>query len=213
MRLIESEADLSEGVAWLAQADPVMAAIFQAAGLPPLRRRAGGFEGLCSIVIAQQVSVASARAIWNRTLTVLGELTVARVLAATDDDLKRCGLSRPKQATLRACAGAIADGHLDLAALATMAADDIRSELTAIRGIGGWTADIYALTCVGHGDAFASGDLALREAARQACGFPERPQPRELEAHAERWRPWRGVAARLLWSYYALAKGREGLTA
>ncbi|MGV6875008.1 DNA-3-methyladenine glycosylase family protein [Pseudochelatococcus sp. B33] len=210
-RVIDSEADLAEGMQVLAAADPVWERLIARTGVPPLRRRPGGFAGLAAIVVGQQVSVASARAIWDRTGLVLGEVTAARVRLASDEELRQCGLSRPKQRALRAMAVAVAEGGLDLAALEYADADTVRERLTAIAGIGPWTADIYSLMCLGHRDGFASGDLALQEAARQTFGLSARPAARELHALAEQWRPWRGVAAHLLWAYYAVLKRREGV--
>lgn len=181
------------------------------AGRPPLRRRAPGFEGLCAIVVSQQVSVASARAIESRLLARFAPLDAAALAAAPEEDLRACGLSAPKMRTLRACAEAILERRLDLDALATGDAEAAHAALTAIRGIGPWTADIYLLFCLGHPDAFPAGDLALQEAARLAFGLKKRPDARRLDALAQAWRPWRAVAARLLWSFYGVAKAREGV--
>lgn len=164
-----------------------------------------------AIVVAQQLSVASARAIEARLLARFSPCEAAAIAAASEETLRACGLSAPKIRTLRACAEAAARGALDLDALATATAQDAHAMLTALPGIGPWTADIYLLFCLGHPDAFPSGDLALQEAARLAFGLRRRPDPRALEKLARSWRPWRAVAARLLWSYYAVAKAREGV--
>jgi DNA-3-methyladenine glycosylase II len=121
-------------------------------------------------------------------------------------------MSRPKQRTLRAVAAAIAEGALDLDPLHAATPEEVHAALTAVSGIGPWTADIYLMACIGHADAFAAGDLALQEAARHAFGLAARPSAMELAAIAEAWRPWRGVAARVLWSYYRAVKQREGVT-
>lgn len=212
-RVMDCEADLVEGMRRLVAADPAWSRLIERTGVPALRRRPGGIEGLAAIVVSQQVSVASARAIWSRTRSVLGEVTAARLLAASDDDFRLCGLSRPKQRALRAVAAAAAGGGLDFAALEHAEADAVHDALTAISGIGPWTADIYILMCLGHSDGFAAGDLAVQEAARHAFGLPARPAARELLSLAEAWRPWRGAAAHLLWAYYAALKGREGVSA
>lgn len=209
-RIIASTSDLAQGMCVLAGIDPAWARLIARTGVPRLRRREGGFAGLASIIVGQQVSVASAQAIWARTGAVLGEITASRLLLASDEELRQCGLSRPKQRTLRAIATAVAGGGLDLAALEYTDADTVRERLMAISGIGPWTADIYSLFCLGHADSFASGDLALQEAARHAFDLPARPAAGTLDALAEPWRPWRGVAAHLLWEYYAIMKGREG---
>ncbi|QLP96993.1 MAG: DNA-3-methyladenine glycosylase 2 family protein [Rhodoblastus sp.] len=208
-RPIDREEDLDHALAALEALDPVRIAPMRArAGRPPLRRRAPGFEGLCAIVVSQQVSVASARH-RGEASRPLRAARPAAIAAASDEALRACGLSAPKLRTLRACAEAILSGRLDLDALAQADAERAHAALTAVKGIGPWTADIYLLFCLGHPDAFPAGDLALQEAARLAFGLRTRPDPRRLEALARVWRPWRAVAARLLWSYYAVAKTRE----
>jgi DNA-3-methyladenine glycosylase II len=212
MPTITCDADLEEGMAALALLQPEWRAVIARTGLPPLRRRAAGFEALVSIVVGQQLSVASARAVLACVESVLAPLTPERILAATDEEMRLSGLSRPKQRTLRAVAAAIAAGRLDLAALEAATPEFVHEHMTAISGIGPWTADIYLLFCLGHRDGFAAGDLAIQEAARVAFGLEARPKAAELAAMAEAWRPWRGVAARLLWAYYAALKRREGVT-
>jgi DNA-3-methyladenine glycosylase II len=209
-RIIQTLADLEEGLAELCARDPRLAAVYALTGVPPLRRTSGGFEALASIVVAQQVSVASAQAIWTRTRTILDPLSPETVAVAPDEDFRRAGLSMPKIRTLRAMAAAVRDGF-DLDRLAELDADAAHAALTRIPGVGPWTADIYLLTGLGHADAFAAGDLAIREAARLALDLPVRPAAAELLSLAEAWRPWRAVAARLLWAYYRVAKsGRDG---
>jgi DNA-3-methyladenine glycosylase II len=212
MHIIACDADLEEGMAALALLAPEWRAVIARTGLPPLRRRAAGFEALVAIVVGQQLSVASARAVLARVESVLSPLTPQRVLAATDKEMRLSGLSRPKQRTMRAIAAAIDDGRLDLAALEAASPDVVHEHMTAVSGIGPWTADIYLLFCLGHRDGFAAGDLAIQEAARVAFGLAARPKAAELAAMAEAWRPWRGVAARLLWAYYAALKRREGVS-
>lgn len=211
MSRITCEADLEPGVAALAALDPAWAAIAERAGPPPLRLRADGFGGLCAIVVSQQLSVASARAVQARFDAVFPQPTPDTILAAGDEAMRLSGLSRPKQRTMRALAAAITEGRLDLPALREATPEAVHATLCAVPGIGPWTADIYLLFCLGHADAFAAGDLALQEAARAGFGLPARPDARALTALAEGWRPWRGVAARLLFAYYAALKRREGL--
>lgn len=209
---IHVDDDLDRALAALEALDPARIGPMRArAGRPPLRRRAPGLEGLCAIVVSQQVSVASARAIESRLLARFAPLDAAALAGAGEEDLRACGLSAPKMRTLRACAQAILDGTLDLDALASADAAEAHAALTAVKGIGPWTADIYLLFCLGHPDAFPAGDLALQEAARLAFGLKTRPDARRLEAMAKGWRPFRAVAARLLWSFYAVAKAREGV--
>ncbi|PZN97513.1 MAG: Fe-S cluster assembly protein HesB [Hyphomicrobiales bacterium] len=213
MHKITCNADLEEGMAALRPLHPQWAAIIERTGIPPLRRREGGFAGIAAIIVSQQLSVASARAVSARVASVFGQLTPERILAATDEEMRLSGLSRPKQRTMRAVAKAIATQKLDLEALETATPEHVHAMMTAVSGIGPWTADIYLLFCLGHRDGFAPGDLAIQEAARVAFGLPARPNAAELEILAESWRPWRGVAARLLWAYYAVLKSREGVNA
>jgi DNA-3-methyladenine glycosylase II len=213
MTTITCTADLEEGMAALAALDPIWEQVIARTGIPPLRRREGGFSSLASIIVSQQLSVASARAVWARVESVLSPLTPERVLAANDEEMRLSGLSRPKQKTLRAVAAAIAESRLDLSTLETATPEFVHAHMTAVSGIGPWTADVYLLFCLGHRDGFAAGDLAVQEAAKVAFALPLRPKPAELTELAEAWRPWRGVAARLLWAYYALLKSREGINA
>ena len=162
-----------------------------------------------SIILAQQVSTASAAAIFARVKTRFGALAAADLLAAGDDDLKLCGLSAPKMRTIRAIAAAVGSGALDFAAMATCEAEAAHAALVAIKGIGPWTADVFLLFCLGHADAWPAGDLALQEAARLALGLATRPTTPELVALGERWRPLRGVAAHCLWAYYGATRGRS----
>jgi DNA-3-methyladenine glycosylase II len=181
---------------------------------PTLRRRAAGFEGLVGIVVAQQVSTASAAAIFGRLQARLGALDAATVHATSDEDLKLCGLSMPKLKTLRALAAAQTSGQLDFARLATMDAEVAHAALCALRGIGPWTADVFLLFCLGHADAWPAGDLALQEAAKLVLGLDARPDTKAMIEIGERWRPLRGVAAHCLWAYYsATRKARTTLDA
>lgn len=208
--IIRSRTEILAGVEALRALDPRLAAIHDLCGEPPLRRSEGGLEGLAWIIVSQQVSVASARAIWARTKAVFDPFTPERLVGAPEADFRAGGLSMPKIRTLRAVGQAMLEG-LDLDALATLSADAARLELTKVKGIGPWTADIYLMFCLGHGDAFASGDLALQEAARMLLDLEKRPDAAELAGIAEAWRPWRSVAARLLFAYYARMKNRAGV--
>src|SRR5262245_36274543 len=205
---IHTEADLDAALTSLIAADPRLAPVLARAGRPPLRRREGGFAGLAAIVCAQQLSTASAGAIWGRLTQLSDPFDHAAVLRARRDKLARIGLSAPKIRTLKAIAKAIEDGGIDLATLVDLPADSAHEALTRLHGIGPWTADIYLLSCLGHADAWPGGDLALQEAARLAFGMEHRPTTKEMGPIAEIWRPWRAVAARLLWTYYRAVKGR-----
>ena len=210
MAFIHTQSDLDDALAQLTAADPRLARLMEVAGRPPLRRRPGGFEGLASIVVSQQLSVASASAVWTRLSAALDPFHHDAVRRARTRTLQRAGLSGAKIRTLKAVAAAIEKGAIDLDALVHVGADEAHGLLTALHGIGPWTADIYLLTCLGHADAWPAGDLALQEAARIAFSLAERPTTRQMGPLAEAWRPWRGVAARLLWTYYRAVKRREG---
>lgn len=210
MGIIATEQDVQVGVDALLALDARFAAVVEVTGAPPLRRRPGGFAGLASIVVSQQLSTASAAAIWGRLSAAFDPLDAAALRRARTDKLKRIGLSAAKIRTLKALAAAIEHGDIDFASLATKGADDAHGALVSLHGIGPWTADIYLLTCLGHADAWPAGDLALQEAARLAFALDMRPTAKEMAPLAEPWRPWRGVAARLLWTYYRALKGRDG---
>ena len=174
-----------------------------------LRRRPGGFAGLASIIVSQQLSTASANAIWTRLAAQLDPFEPAAVRRARPIRLARAGLSAAKIRALKAIAKAVDGGTLDLAGLVDRPADDAHRTLIEVHGIGPWTADIYLLFCLGHADAWPAGDLALQEAARIAFALPARPTAKQMQALAEPWRPWRGVAATLLWTYYRTIKRRD----
>jgi DNA-3-methyladenine glycosylase II len=207
---IHTDADLDLALAALGQADPRFLALMATAGRPPLRRRPDGFVGLAATVVAQQLSTASAGAIWKRLAAAFDPLAPEAIMRARRERLRRVGLSLPKIRTLKEIARAIAHGKLVPAKLVTLSAEDAHAALTAIHGIGPWTADIYLLSCLGHTDAWPAADLALQEAARLAFNLRARPTAREMIALAEPWRPWRSVAARVLWTYYRAIKGRDG---
>ncbi len=206
LRLIETADDLTAGIKVLRRRCAVIRHMHDVTGLPPLRRRPGGLAGLSRIVIGQQVSVASAAAIWERTERVVGDFEAGRMLALDDEDWRTAGLSTPKIRTLRAVATAVAEDRLAFEVLPQLADEEIVARLTAISGIGPWTADIYLMFCIGRADGFAAGDLALQVALQMAAGLEARPTASAIADYAERWRPWRGVAARLLWEFYRIQK-------
>ena len=207
---IRTESELDAALAALVKLDARFAQVLAVAGRPPLRKRPDGFAGLAQIVVAQQVSTASATAIWGRFAAAFDPLDPATVRRARTDRLARVGLSAPKIRTLKAIARAVDNGDLDLPGLIHQDADEAHNTLTAIHGIGPWTADIYLLFCLGHADAWPAGDLALQEGARLLLSLKTRPTAKEMGPLAEAWRPWRGAAACVLWSYYRAAKRREG---
>ena len=202
---IHTEADFDAALAALGKIDPRFVALVAAAGRPLLRRRTEGFAGLAAIVVGQQLSVASANAIWGRLAAAFDPFEPSAILRARPARLARFGLSAPKIRALKAIARAVVKGDLALAALAELTADEAHAMLTAVHGIGPWTADTYLLSCLGHADVWPAGDLALQEAARVAFALPARPTAKEMQGLAEAWRPWRAVAARVLWTYYRAA--------
>lgn len=207
LRLITSDSDLAEGAAHLAAVCPVWAGVLPEIGPLPLRRREDGFDAILGAIVSQQLSVSAAAAIARR-LAAAGLDRPETIIAADDADLRGCGLSGQKVRYLRGIAAA----GIDFAALRTLPDDEVIATLTALPGIGRWTAEIYLMFALGRADAFAPDDLALQEAARMLYGLPERPRGKALTELARPWAPWRSVAARGLWAYYRLAKGREGVT-
>ncbi|MGA2793822.1 MAG: DNA-3-methyladenine glycosylase 2 family protein [Roseiarcus sp.] len=210
--LIDCESALEEAVARLIALDPeIVGKLIEIGGAPPLRRQEPGFVGMARIIISQQLSTASANAIFKRLEAAVAPLDAQGLIAADDEKLRACGLSTAKIRALRALAQAVARDGLDLTGLGALGAGQAHQALVAIKGVGPWTADIFLLFCLGHPDSFPAGDLALQEAARLALGLKERPNARRLEEIAERWRPLRGVAARMLWAYYRMARKRVGM--
>jgi DNA-3-methyladenine glycosylase II len=210
---IDGQAALTAAVEALLQRDPeTIGPMIEFAGPPPLRLREPGFEGLVSIVLSQQVSVASANAIAARVADILVPLTPATIAQASETTLRACGLSGPKIRTLQAVSAAILAGDLVLDRLVTMEPAAAHRALVAVKGIGPWTADIFLLFCLGHADVWPVADIALQEAARLVLKLDERPDAAALDHLGERWRPHRGVVARMLWAYYRAAKqGRDGI--
>ncbi len=207
MRAIETDEHIQAGLSALAAADPRLAPIIAVAGEVPLRRGPAGFPGLARIIVGQQLSIASAAAIWAR-FAAPAPPSAASVEAASDEALKAAGLSNAKVRTLRALAAAVRGG-LDLDGLAGASVADAHAALTAVKGIGPWTADLYLLFSLGHPDIFPVGDLALQHAVGLGFGLPARPTAAELAGIAESWSPWRGVAARLFWAYYRAARTKR----
>ncbi|HEY0212637.1 MAG TPA: DNA-3-methyladenine glycosylase 2 family protein [Paenirhodobacter sp.] len=202
-RIILNDDDIAEGMTWLAQCEPRFA---QVAGPWPLRRREDGFAALRDAILGQQVSVAAASAIRGRLLAA-GFDGAAAMATATTEDLRACGLSRQKIVYLQALARA----GIDFEALRTLPDAAVIDVLLPLPGIGRWTVEIYLMFALGRADVFAVDDLALAEAAKLLFDLPARPKRREFQEMAARWSPWRSVAARGLWAYYAQSKQREGI--
>lgn len=213
MKPICCQEDVDATVPLLIALDPLLEPIAQAVGTVPLRLREPGFEGLVRIINSQQISVASANAIWTRFEALVGPIHPETIKALSDDALLGAGLSRPKLKTLRALTQTCLDG-LHVETLAQVPAKEARGALTAIHGIGPWTADIFLMFCAGHPDIFPVGDVALQNIAQDILTLRKRPTEKRLAVLARRWRPHRSVAARLLWAYYGLqrAKSKDGAT-
>lgn len=208
MQRIASLDDISAGLDALCGVDPRLRIVRDMAGEVPLRLSSPGFASLVSIIIAQQVSRASADAIYGRLVRLLDPLTPQAILDAGEVVFRQAGLSRPKQRTLLAISEAVVGG-LDLDHLCRLEAPEAIARMTAVSGIGPWTAQCYLLFSAGHPDIFPARDVALQSAVGHALGLSPRPNEKVLIGLAESWAPWRGVAARLFWAYYARTRGRD----
>ncbi|MNE42674.1 DNA-3-methyladenine glycosylase [compost metagenome] len=209
MTIIRGDEDIRTGLLALFELDPSLKIIAGRCGPVPLRLSEPGFAGLASIVVSQMVSRASADAIWGRIVKGTEVVTAERYLAVHPDIAGGFGLSRAKAQTLLRIATAVAEGGLDLEALGRMDATAAMAELTAVKGVGPWTAQVYLMFCGGHADIFPVGDVALQAAVAHALDMEVRPTASHLAGLAEKWSPWRSVAARLFWAYYAEITRRE----
>ena len=208
MQRIATLDDISQGLDALCLLDPRLAKVRGMAGEVPLRLSEPGFGSLASIVVSQQVSRASADAIFGRLTKLVDPLTPQAILAADEAIFREAGLSRPKQRGLIAVAQAVVDG-LDLDHLCLLDAAEAITAMTKVAGIGPWTAEVYLLFAAGHPDVFPARDIALQTAVGHALGIDPRPPEKTLIQLAESWSPWRGVASRLFWAYYRELKGRD----
>lgn len=186
----------------LAQSEPFFARVIERHGPPPLWARAPGFATLIWIILEQQVSLASARAAFNRLAARLPDLTPQAFLELDDATLRADGFSRQKTAYSRGLAQAIVDGSLDLERIATLDDEAARDELTRLKGIGVWTADIYLLMALGRPDIWPAQDLGLVVAVKHAMGLDQSPDREVMARIGDAWRPYRAVATRLFWHYY-----------
>ncbi|MDM9627193.1 DNA-3-methyladenine glycosylase [Rhizobium sp. S152] len=208
MHIIRNDEDVRQGLEELLVIDPRLVSIAADAGPLPLRLREPGFEGLAHIIVSQMVSRASAEAIWRRMRPGEAVLTAETYAALHPEAWREFGLSRAKAETLTRIAEAIAAGRFDLQALSGLPPKEALAALTALKGVGPWTAEVYLMFSGGHADVFPSGDIALQNAVAAAFGLTDRPAAKGLAAMAEIWSPWRSVAARLFWAYYAVKLGR-----
>lgn len=211
MRRIDGETDIRDGLFELVVIDPRLSAAVAVSGEVPLRRRPPGYAALAEIVLSQMVSKASAAALQKRLEAAIGEITPEGFLTLDDVAARAAGLSGAKTQTLRRVAEAVVAGSLDLEHLCTLPGEEAMAAMTAIKGLGPWTAEVYLLFCAGHADVFPSGDVALQAAAHHLLGLPARPSAKALAQIASGWSPWRGVAARLLWAYYAVEMKRSAM--
>lgn len=209
---LDTQTDLDKAMATLLIQAPELKAIHAQCAAINLRRRPAGLKGLLQIIIAQQVSVASANAIWEKFNKEFPDMTPKILANASLEELQACGLSRPKIKTVQCLGHAMLDGF-DFTLLETLPDKEAKKALVSLHGIGPWTADIYLLFGLGRADIFPAGDLALQIAVEKALGLNIRPKSKELEAKAaDRWSPCRGAAAHLFWAYYRILKvGKEGV--
>ena len=208
---LETQTDLEDAIGALVKQDPRLKPILELTGMPAIRQREPGFAGLAAIVCGQQLSTASAAAIWGRVSAAFDPFHHDAIRKARADRLGRLGLSAAKIKTLKHIARELAEERLNLDVLANEDADAAHNTLTTLPGIGPWTADVYLLFCLGHGDAWPAGDLAVQEAIKVGLGLKTRPTPKQMAPLAEPWRPLRGAAAHLWWAYYRVLKKREGV--
>ena len=205
MHRIDDHDDIRAGLRALKKADPRLASVIEVAGEVPLRRGEGGYRGIADIVVSQQLSKAAAESIWTRFAKAVDPVCPDGVLAASEDSLRGCGLSRGKIRTLQKLAEAC-HGGFDFEVLPDLPAEEAIAAMTALHGVGPWTAEVYLLFCCGHADIFPAGDVALQNAVGDAFDLSERPAEKPLRDIAAAWSPWRGVAARLFWRYYAVTR-------
>ena len=208
-RRFDAQRDLDRARRALARRDPRLRPILAATGMPTLRRREAGFAGLAQIVVGQQLSTASAAAIWGRVHAAFDPFHPHAIRRATAERLGKLGLSAAKIKTLKHIADEIRAGRLDLDALAEQDADVAHTRLTALHGVGPWTADVYLLFCLGHSDAWPAADVAIQEGIRLGFGLGVRPGVKEMAELAAGWRPLRGAAAHLWWAHYRSARRPE----
>ncbi len=201
-------ASLARGTSWLARRDPDLRHIVRRHGPPPLWGRPGGFRTLVQIVLEQQVSLASGKAALRRIESRHGRITPERIRSAGEAGIRAAGITRQKSGFLVGLAEAAGDGRLNFRRLVGQPDDEAREALIALRGVGRWTADVYLLMALRRPDIWPPGDLALQKALQWAKGLPDRPQGEAELALAEPWRPWRAVAARILWHGYLSERDR-----
>jgi len=206
------ESAFQSGIRELTVRDADLARVIQTYGVPPLWVREPGFPALVYIILVQQVSLASARAAFQRLRAAASPLTPTRFLKLSDAQLKQIGFSRQKTLYTRLLAESLVKRHLDLNDLHALSDDAARKFLIALKGIGTWTADIYLLSALRRPDIWPIGDLALAVAVQEVKRLRSRPSPERLERLSQLWRPYRAVAARLFWHAYLSKRGQNSVT-
>ncbi|WP_186474425.1 DNA-3-methyladenine glycosylase family protein [Psychrobacter sp. KCTC 72983] len=206
IQTIETPQELSENISALIAIEPKFAAIYEQVGLPDLRQNAGGFEQLMRAMVGQQLSVAAAASIWKR-LVDAALTTPYKIGEATDEALKAQGLSKQKTRYIRS----LVDHNIDFATLENMPNEEVINTLTAVTGIGRWTAEMYLLFSLKRADVLAVDDLAIKVAAMELLGLAERPTPKQLNNLTQHWSPYRSAASLLLWSYYGLLRNKTAV--
>jgi DNA-3-methyladenine glycosylase II len=207
-KTLDTQADLNRAIRALVKRDPRLVPVVALTGMPALRRRASGFAGLARIITGQQVSTAAAAAIWGRVSTAFDPFSADALHRATAARLGKLGLSAAKIRALKGIAKELRDEHLDLDGLASLDADAAHARLTALHGVGPWTADVYLLFCLGHFDAWPAADLAIQEGMRIGLGLTARPTTKEAIVLGDAWRPYRGAAAHLWWATVHATRGK-----
>ncbi len=211
MRIIRDAGDIAEGLEALLDIDPRLRPIAALCGTLPLRLSEPGFAGLAYVIVSQAVSRASAEAIWARMCAAGGPPRAEAYVSLAPDAWREFGLSRGKAETLSRVATAVVEGRIDLMDLGAKSPEEGLSRLMAVKGIGPWTAEVYLMFCCGHSDLFPAGDVALQAAVGMAFGMETRPSARQVVVLATAWAPWRSVAARLFWAFYAVRTARVAL--
>ncbi len=212
MNRMTRQSQLDKQVDALAAHEPRFAVAVEAAGRPGLRPSLTGFPALMQIITEQQLSIASAKAIWTRIEAAIDPMTPENTLQFSDEELRAMGMSGQKMRYSRDLAGAVLDGRLDLKGICEAPVDQAIKNLTAVKGIGSWTAEIYLLFCERHADIFPAGDLALQVAAHNLFELEERPAEKAMVELAAAWSPWRGAASLTLWTYYRHIKNMPAAT-
>tara|TARA_B100000530_G_scaffold271801_1_gene184516 strand:+ start:1805 stop:2431 length:627 start_codon:yes stop_codon:yes gene_type:complete len=206
MTTLDSSAELKTHIQALIELEPRFAPVYEQVGVPSLRRNEGGFAALLRAIVGQQLSVAAASSIWQR-LVDANLITPKTLIQADDDDLRAQGLSRQKIRYVRS----LVDHDIDYQALTTMSDGEVIDTLTAVTGIGRWTAEMYLLFSLGRADILAVDDLAIRVAAMALLELPERPTPKQLKVATQSWSPYLSAASLLLWAYYGGLKDKEAM--